>query len=161
MLDFEKEKMVKVAALKNLPNVLKIHREDNQQERSLQGSRRMVQSHTNRSAAYPLRRRRPHPFGFTTVFPPAHSMCSALPYRFWDFQINDSFTFFQSEDCNIPRPSQQIRKGERPNPPCAPASAFLRKQVTGWSWNTLLLNFTISLEGRNNIKPNSSALWRI
>ena len=32
MLDFEKEKMVKVAALKNLTNVLKIHGENNQQE---------------------------------------------------------------------------------------------------------------------------------
>jgi len=31
MLDFEKEKMVKVALLKNLPNVLKLHGEDNQQ----------------------------------------------------------------------------------------------------------------------------------
>ena len=119
---------------------------------AVQGSRGMVQSHANPSAAYPLQRSWRHP--------PARSLCSALPYP-QDARISDSFTFFRSGDCDIPWPQQQVCKGEKPNPPCTPASAFLRKQVTVWSWNMLVLNFAISLEGRNNIKPNSWALWRI
>lgn len=47
MLDFEKEKMVKVAALKNLSNVLKMHGENQQQELSARERRmsRDTQTH--------------------------------------------------------------------------------------------------------------------
>lgn len=60
MLDFEKEKMVKVAAWKNLSNVLKMHGENQQQEHSAR-EQKDVQRHTN-----PLWRRWHHAVGFST-----------------------------------------------------------------------------------------------
>lgn len=164
--------MVKVAVLKNLPDVLKIHREMNQQEhparRQKDGpdlhksfcSGRFVQFWTILLLLTHSGKGSINPFGFSTLFPLACSRCSALPYP--PRTLNKwMILYFGSGDCNIPWPSQQICMGERskPNLYCS----FCRPEKTGhiWSWNTLLLNFSITLEGRNIVKPDSSALWRI
>lgn len=77
MLDFAKEKMVKVAALKNLPNVLKMHKGNNQQERSARKQKDGPELHRSLCAVpvpvpvpVPAPEEVASPFGFSAVFPP-------------------------------------------------------------------------------------------
>lgn len=153
MLDFEKEKMVKVVALKNLSNVLKMRAENQQQELSAREQKDGPETST------PLQRRWHHPVRFSTGS--LWHTASAQPLQTTLGLSNQWLLCFQSGDCGIPWPSQQTCKGETPNPPCAPTFAILRKQVMVWSQNMLLLNFTVRVDGGNNIKANSSALWRV
>lgn len=128
--------MVKVSGLKNLPEVLKIHGENNQQDFSTG-----VQVD---SCGHTAPEKLASPAGVQ------HDASPAYPGN----QINNSFTLTPGIIIiSLGRHRTSVR--QRPNPLCAAASAFLRKQVTFWSWNMLLLNLTISLEGRNNIKPVS------
>lgn len=93
MLDFEKEKMVKVAALKNLSNVLKMHGEnqkmhgENQKQEHSAREQKDVQRHTNHCAEGGITL-----VGLAQLFL-AHSLCSAPPYPLWDSQISACFDF--------------------------------------------------------------------
>lgn len=144
--------MVKVPGLKNLPEVLTIYGENSQQEFSA-GMQVDAWGHT-------APEKLASPAGVQHTAPPCTQPCSALPCLPWDSQINNSFTFTPGIII-ISLCHRRTSVRQRPNPLCAPASAFLRKQVTFWSWKMLLLNLTISLEGRNNIKPASLALQRM
>lgn len=102
--------MVKVAALKNLPNVLEMHKGNNQQERSARRQKDGPE-HTGPSAPSPYPYLYPYPLrgGGVTLWVQrgVPSAGSALPCPLWGSQINDSCTFFPSGDCSIPCPSQQ------------------------------------------------------
>lgn len=119
MLDFEKEEMVKVAAFEKLPKRL----ENTQREYP---ARVLCEAEgwSGATGVPALRICTRSGGGGIALWaqhgaPPARSLRSALPCPPWDSQMNDPFTSLTSGGCDIPWPSQQICKGERPNPPCA------------------------------------------
>lgn len=124
---------------------------------ALQGGRRLVRSHANPLAWGWWR----HLLGFSTVF--IHTQLLLSPSLSTLGLSNKWFLCFPSVwgfVISLGHHSRSVRERHQ-IPSVPPVSAFLRKQVMVWSWNVLLLNFTVSPEGRDNIKPSSWALWRI